>query len=136
MGAGVDHAVFLQSNPTATTVGSLVQIGSAARFDGTTAGYFTGSANGTFIGINAASGNTADLINFQENGVPVFTVGAGGTNLRLGQSLGYDPVNVLATFVSTVNSYNQLIIRNKSNGTSASANLVVNNDSSTDATLS
>ena len=58
-----------------------------------------------------------------------------GTTLTVGQAAGYSIPNVLGTFVSTVNSYNQLVIQNKSNGTSASANLVVNNDSSTDTTF-
>jgi hypothetical protein len=56
-----------------------------------------------------------------------------GTTLSVGTTPGYNIPNNLASFVSTVNSYNQLVIQNKSNGTSASANLVVNNDVSTDA---
>jgi len=56
-----------------------------------------------------------------------------GTTLSVGTTPGYNIPNNLASFVSTVNSYNQLVIQNKSNGTSASANLVVNNDISTDA---
>jgi hypothetical protein len=58
-----------------------------------------------------------------------------GTTLSVGSAPGYNVPNNLATFVSTVNSYNQLVIQNRSNGTSASANLVVNNDSSTDSTF-
>ena len=58
-----------------------------------------------------------------------------GTTLSVGSAPGYSVPNNLATFVSTVNSYNQLVIQNRSNGTSASANLVVNNDSSTDSTF-
>jgi len=56
-----------------------------------------------------------------------------GTTLSVGTTPSYNIPNNLASFVSTVNSYNQLVIQNKSNGTSASANLVVNNDISTDA---
>ena len=56
-----------------------------------------------------------------------------GTTLSVGSAPSYNVPNNLATFVSTVNSYNQLVIQNRSNGTSASANLVVNNDLSTDA---
>ena len=56
-----------------------------------------------------------------------------GTTLSVGTTPSYNVPNNLASFVSTVNSYNQLVIQNKSNGTSASANLVVNNDVSTDA---
>jgi len=135
LGAAIDHAVFLQSNPVQTNVGALIQIGSANKWDGSTAGYFTGTYGGTFIGINAASGNTADFINFQQNGVSVFSVGAGGTVTRFGEQLGYTGTNVLASFVSTVNSYNQLVVQNKSNGTNASADFVLNNDLSTDTTF-
>jgi hypothetical protein len=56
-----------------------------------------------------------------------------GTTLSVGQAPGYAVPNNLASFVSTVNSYNQLVIQNRSSGNTASANLVVNNDISTDA---
>jgi len=65
------------------------------------------------------------LLNFQQNGVSYFVVGAGGTTIQLGQAIDYPATNVLASFKSTVNSYNQVLIQNKSNGTSASANLVL-----------
>jgi len=57
-----------------------------------------------------------------------------GTTLSVGGAPGYIIPNVLGTFVSTVNSYNQIVIQNRSSGTSASANLVVNNDISNDTT--
>lgn len=52
------------------------QLGSGA-FDGTTAGYFAGSANGTHIGINGVS-TTADFANFQVSGVSKFKVAVNG----------------------------------------------------------
>ena len=58
-----------------------------------------------------------------------------GTTLAVGGAPGYNIPNNLASFVSTVNSYNQLVIQNRSNGATASANLVVNNDVSTDSTF-
>jgi hypothetical protein len=58
-----------------------------------------------------------------------------GTTLAIGGAPGYNIPNNLASFVSTVNSYNQLVIQNRSNGATASANLVVNNDVSTDSTF-
>lgn len=134
LGAAIDHALFLQSNPVPTNVGALIQIGSANKWDGVTSGFFSGSPNGTYLGINAALGNTSNLVDFQENGVTVFSVGAGGTNIRLGQALSYIGSNVLASFASSVNSYNQVVLQNKSNGTSASADFVLNNDISTDTT--
>ena len=134
-GAAIDHAIFIQSAPVPTSVGSLIQIGPAAKWDGTTAGYFTGSFSGTYIGINAASGNTSDFLNFQQNGQPIFKVGAGGTNFQVGLGLTYAATNVLASFISSVDSYNQVIIQNKSSGANASADFVLNNDQSTDTTF-
>ncbi len=58
-----------------------------------------------------------------------------GTTLAVGSAPGYNIPNLLGSFVSNVNSYNQLVIQNRSNGTSASSNLVVNNDQSTDTTF-
>lgn len=134
-GAALDHAIFLQSNPVPTSIGSLIQVGSANKWDGTTAGFFTGSFSGTYIGINAASGNTADYINFQENGRTVLSVGYGGTNIQFGSKLNYAASDVLASFASSVTNYNQLIIQNLSKSTSASADFVINNDISTDTTF-
>jgi hypothetical protein len=47
-------------------------------------------------------------------------------------NLTYAAPNLLAAFQSSVNSYNQVIIQNSNNGASASADLVLNNDTSTD----
>ena len=59
--------------PTATTNYPLFALGSGA-FDGSTSGFFTGSANGTVIGINTASGYTGDLVNYQVGGSSKFKV--------------------------------------------------------------
>lgn len=80
-GAGSDHAVFIQSNPVPTNVGAIIQVGFGTAWDGSTAGFFNGSPNGTWLGINAATANTADFISLQENGTSRFKVGAGGTTL-------------------------------------------------------
>lgn len=80
-GAGSDHAYFIQSSPLRTSIGSLIQIGTAALWDGATAGFFTGSANGTYIGINAATGTTASAIDFQIAGATRFQVGSGGSTI-------------------------------------------------------
>ena len=135
IGAAVDHAIFIQSTPVPTNVGALIQIGSANKWDGSTAGFFTGSFNGTYIGINAASGNTADFLNFQQNGQPVFKVGAGGTSFQIGPALNYATSDVLASFASSSANFNQFIIRNSHPGSNASADFVLNNDISTDTTF-
>ena len=80
-GAGSDHAMFLQSTPLNTTVGAVIQMGSATAWDGITAGFFTGSVAGTYIGINAGSGSTASAIDFQVAGSTKFHVGSGGSTV-------------------------------------------------------
>jgi hypothetical protein len=73
------------------------------------------------------------------SGALIVTGGAGiakslfvGTTLSVGATPSYNIPNNLASFVSTVNSYNQVVVQNKSSGASASADFVLNNDQSTD----
>jgi len=49
-------------------------------------------------------------------------------------TLNYSDVNLMASFASSVNTYNQVLLQNGSNGTSASANFVVSNDLATNST--
>jgi hypothetical protein len=63
--------------PTASANYGLASFGSGA-FDGTTAGFYAGSANGTLLAGNTASGYTGDLINLQVAGVSKFKVDASG----------------------------------------------------------
>lgn len=69
--------------PTASANYGLVNLGSGA-FDGATAGFFTGSANGTLIAGNLASGSTSDLLNLQIAGVSKFTGLNNGTFIAEG----------------------------------------------------
>ncbi len=50
-------------------------------------------------------------------------------------TLGYSAANALTTLQSSVNAYNQFIIRNSNAGAAASSDFVVNNDQSTDTTF-
>lgn len=52
----------------------------------------------------------------------------------LSGTLGYTDTGILGALQSSINGYNQLIIQNSSTGTSASANLIVNNSASTATT--
>lgn len=54
-----------------------VSIGSGP-WDGTSAGFFAGSGRGTLLGLNAATGFSGDLANFQVAGASKFKVDAGG----------------------------------------------------------
>lgn len=67
------NAVAVTGTPSASATASLVQIGSAI------AG---GSANGTYLGMNAASGFTGNLMDLQLNGAARFSVNnAGNTSI-------------------------------------------------------
>ena len=46
----------------------------------------------------------------------------------IGSSLTFNDTDKIATFATSVNSYGQIIIQNKSSGTTASSDVVVNND--------
>lgn len=65
----------------ATANQGLVSLG-AAPFDGATAGYFRGSAGGTAVAVNAASGYTGYLLDYQIAGASQFSVDTYG-NLRV-----------------------------------------------------
>jgi hypothetical protein len=107
-------------------------------------------ATGTTVGGSATFTNTlstgvVDINHTTEStststGALVVDGGAGiakslyvGTTLSVGGAPAYNIPNNLASFTSTVDSYNQLVIANRSTGTNASANLVVNNNQSTDS---
>ena len=49
-------------------------------------------------------------------------------------TLGYSDMNIYASFTSSVNSYNQLVVQNTNNGATASANLLVSNNLGTSTT--
>ena len=49
-------------------------------------------------------------------------------------TLNYTDGNILASFSSSVNSYNQMLLQNTSSGTAASTNFVVSNDQATNST--
>ena len=63
------NALALTGAPAASATASLLQLGSAIA---------SGSANGTFIGVNAASGYTGNLADLQVNGSSVFKIDASG----------------------------------------------------------
>lgn len=72
--------------PTAIADYGTISLGSGA-FDGTTAGFFAGSASGTQLAINQASGS-ANFVDFQLAGVNKFKVSSLGVITALG-GLGY-----------------------------------------------
>ena len=78
------------------------------------------------------TGYTAVLANSPTLVTP--NIGAAtATSVNVG-TLTYTPANALFTAQNSVNNYNQIIIQNSLQGTQASADLIVNNDKSTDST--
>ncbi len=125
--AGSGVTIGGTTNASSTTVAALVVQGGLG---------VTGNA---FIGGTTTITNTTESTSINSGALTV-AGGAGiakslfvGTTLAVGSAPGYNIPNNLASFVSNVNSYNQLVIQNRSSGVSASSNLVVNNDQSTDA---
>ncbi len=70
-------AVQAPGTPSASAATAVIEVGDGA-FDGTTSGHFAGSSSGTYVGINAASGAAADLIDAQVAGVQKLLVTSAG----------------------------------------------------------
>lgn len=73
VGGAAISALSVTVAPTSSSNYGLLSLGNGA-FDGSTSGYFTGSANGTLIAGNLASGSTSDLMNLQVAGIKQFGV--------------------------------------------------------------
>ena len=94
---------------TRTTILASSNSGSAVTFSGTVTVFVTYPAEKS--------------INYDANGVAT-----------IGSILGYSDTGIVASFASTVAGYNQVIIQNKSNSSSASSNFNVSNDAATATT--
>ena len=144
---------FYPATGTAVNGSSLITVGGAGVTIGSTLNASSTLAaalsvrGGIGITGNAFIGGTTNITNTTEavsitSGALTVAGGAGiakslfvGQALTVGESIDYAATNALATFRSTVNSYNQVIVQNKSNGSAASADFVLNNDQSTDTTF-
>jgi hypothetical protein len=91
---------------TRTTILASSNSGSAVTFSGTVSVFVTYPATKS--------------INYDANNVAT-----------IGSTLSYSDTGVVGSFASTVAGYNQVVIQNKSNSSSASSNLNVSNDAST-----
>lgn len=125
-------------NPTVTKAATLT---TPRTINGTS---FDGSANitvtataGTLTGATLNSGVTASsLTSFGSTPTLVTPIlgAATATTIAIG-TLGYSPTNPLVTAQSSVNNFNQIILQNTNAGATASADIIVNNDQSTDSTF-
>jgi fibronectin-binding autotransporter adhesin len=115
-------ALHIGSAPSASTGTGSLDIGSGG-FAGA-AGNFNGNANGTEIGINAASGYTGDLVNYQVNGTSEFKINSGGTVTGIafvGNGAGL--TNIGASSVAAAGSNTQIQF-NSSNAFTGSADFI------------
>lgn len=83
VGIGIANSVsklHIATAPVASANYGTESIGSGA-FDGTTAGFFTGSASGTSIAVNEVSAFAGDLISLQVNGTNRLKISATGARL-------------------------------------------------------
>lgn len=128
------HAFVVSGDirPTANT--ALVAIGSAlTSFDGTTSGYFTGSSNGTYIGLNAKTGFTGNLLDVQVAGVQRFAVdnsGATAVTLSSASSVGLTvkaATSQTANLTEWQNSSGTVLAKVGSNGNIYSAGTLYTN---------
>ncbi len=113
-------SMFLPQAPTASANYGLVSLGSGA-FDGSTSGFFTGSADGTLIAGNLASGSTSDLMNLQVGGMNRLVVSNAGV-LKLstptaGGSTGSQANGIIFTREDIPTTYLNRITNSWSGGT-------------------
>lgn len=78
-----NKTITLANAPIASANFGLANFGSGA-FDGATSGFFTGSAAGTLIAGNLASGSTGDLLNLETAGISGIKVTSGGNTTIAG----------------------------------------------------
>ena len=103
-----------------------------------------GSINGTPIGAttpNTIAGTNISSATAPTNAVPALSLtgtpnsAAGGRTgvLGVGSNFTATDKNIMASFVQNINDYTQIIVQNPNAGTSASADIIINNDNTTGA---
>ena len=83
-----------------------------------------------YVGASVTSITNANITNY---GVLATSPFMSKSSVAVG-TLTYTPANALGTFQSSTSSYNQVILQNSNTGTAASADVIVNNNLSTDST--
>lgn len=82
-----DGRVYIYKAPPGNIRGGLLSLGVATAFDGATAGNFSGSINGTFFAINAASGFAGSLVDLQIAGITKHKIDS--TTITIGDGMNY-----------------------------------------------
>ena len=79
-GVNTNHTLRITSAPFAEASGAVIEMGATTAFDNSTANFFNGSANGTYLAIRSASTFTGDYLNFgkQDSTSTTFSVSSNG----------------------------------------------------------
>ena len=79
-GVNTNHTLRITSVPFAEASGAVIEMGATTAFDNSTANFFSGSANGTYLAIRSASTFTGDYLNFgkQDGTSTTFSVSSNG----------------------------------------------------------
>ncbi len=79
-GVNTNHTLRITSAPFAEASGAVIEMGATTAFDNSTANFFNGSANGTYLAIRSASSFTGDYLNFgkQDETSTTFSVSSNG----------------------------------------------------------
>lgn len=114
-------ATFAGTIPVSTTT-ALIQ-GGPGPFDGVSAGFFTASAAGNLLGLNAASGFTGRLVDIQIAGVSQFALDKTGVGMKGGLRIAYNGLGLpnLPTLLEVWDATNAVAFAVDSNGIYAKA---------------
>ena len=109
-GVNTNHTLRITSVPFAEASGAVIEMGATTAFDNSTANFFNGSANGTYLAIRSASTFTGDYLNFgkQDGTSTTFSVSSNGNvTVKTSNQFGFvvnDTANANKFVVDTNNT--------------------------------
>jgi hypothetical protein len=109
-GVNTNHTLRITSAPFAEASGAVIEMGATTAFDNSTANFFNGSANGTYLAIRSASTFTGDYLNFgkQDGTSTTFSVSSNGNvTVKTSNQFGFvvnDTANANKFVVDTNNT--------------------------------
>ena len=130
---GSSNYAIYSTAPNALTAGTLPVAAGGTGLTSLTAGYVP-YGNGTNAFSNSSTftynGTTVTAPAFAANATITGSLNAGAFSYG---TLGYSDSNIFASFTSSVNSYNQIILQNTNSGNAASTDFIVSNNLATSA---
>lgn len=131
-------AWILNSTPTDADYGKLSLGTNAAAFDGTSTGHFVGSASGTEIAVNAASGFAGNLVDLQVQGSSKLSVNSTGALVSASSLTGTilnatSELQIQGTSINTAGALTNVAYLNQANTFTAGNTISVAGAASTPA---